>query len=81
MADTVAPIDIQNIDIAEPDYDVQLESLNQWQIAWRRSYSASSTIANPARATTGAFSFEAEDTLVMSPQSGLCHKRGDRRYW
>jgi peptide/nickel transport system permease protein len=36
MADTVAPIDIQNIDIAEPDYDVQLESLNQWQIAWRR---------------------------------------------
>jgi peptide/nickel transport system permease protein len=36
MADVIVPIDRRNIDITEPDYDVQLESLNQWQIAWRR---------------------------------------------
>jgi ABC-type dipeptide/oligopeptide/nickel transport system permease subunit len=36
MGDSLAPIDVIEIDTAEPDYDVQLESLNQWQLAWRR---------------------------------------------
>jgi peptide/nickel transport system permease protein len=27
---------IEDLDDASPDYDVQLESLSQWQIAWRR---------------------------------------------
>ena len=36
MGDSLAPIDVIEIDTTEPDYDVQLESLNQWQLAWRR---------------------------------------------
>src|SRR5438309_299046 len=36
MADIIGPARIENIEPPTPDYDVQLESLNQWQIAWRR---------------------------------------------
>ena len=37
MAEIIGPIDLPPTGPAEqPDYDVQLESLNQWQIAWRR---------------------------------------------
>ena len=39
MADIVGPIDLaaeRQLGRPSPDYDVQLESLNQWQIAWRR---------------------------------------------
>ena len=39
MADTFpAPpsAQIEDLDTTSPDYDVQLESLSQWQIAWRR---------------------------------------------
>ncbi|MEA2605743.1 MAG: N-terminal domain of oligopeptide transport permease, partial [Chloroflexota bacterium] len=37
MAEIIGPIDLPPTTPAEqPDYDVQLESLNQWQIAWRR---------------------------------------------
>jgi peptide/nickel transport system permease protein len=37
MAEIVGPIDLPPATPADqPDYDVQLESLNQWQIAWRR---------------------------------------------
>jgi peptide/nickel transport system permease protein len=33
----LAPIaDVEELDTSSPDYDVQLESLSQWQIAWRR---------------------------------------------
>ena len=37
MADLIGPARIEPIEpTVQPDYDVQLESLNQWQIAWRR---------------------------------------------
>jgi len=31
-----ARVDVEELDVTSPDYDVQLESLSQWQIAWRR---------------------------------------------
>ena len=39
MASLVPPINgamTEDLDPGGPDYDVQLESLGQWQIAWRR---------------------------------------------
>jgi peptide/nickel transport system permease protein len=35
MARAATPADIEEL-AAQPDYDVQLESLNQWQLTWRR---------------------------------------------
>jgi peptide/nickel transport system permease protein len=34
---TTTPVaEVEELDVTSPDYDVQLESLSQWQIAWRR---------------------------------------------
>ncbi len=30
------PAELEELEVSHPDYDVQLESLNQWQLAWRR---------------------------------------------
>ena len=35
MARAVTPADLEELS-TQPDYDVQLESLNQWQLTWRR---------------------------------------------
>ena len=35
MASAITPADIEELQ-TQPDYDVQLESLNQWQLTWRR---------------------------------------------
>jgi len=32
----LTPADIEELELERPDYEVQLESLNQWQLAWRR---------------------------------------------
>ncbi len=36
MADALVPDDIKAIEAGTDDYEVALESLNQWQLAWRR---------------------------------------------
>lgn len=32
----LTPAEIEELELEHPDYEVQLESLNQWQLAWRR---------------------------------------------
>jgi len=32
----LTPADVEELELEHPDYEVQLESLNQWQLAWRR---------------------------------------------
>jgi peptide/nickel transport system permease protein len=36
MANAITPADIEELAATQPDFDVQLESLNQWQLTWRR---------------------------------------------
>ena len=37
MGNLIPPaLEFEELEVATPDYDVQLESLSQWQIAWRR---------------------------------------------
>ena len=32
----LTPAEVEELELERPDYEVQLESLNQWQLAWRR---------------------------------------------
>jgi peptide/nickel transport system permease protein len=32
----LTPAELEELELERPDYEVQLESLNQWQLAWRR---------------------------------------------
>jgi peptide/nickel transport system permease protein len=32
----LTPAEVEELELEHPDYEVQLESLNQWQLAWRR---------------------------------------------
>jgi peptide/nickel transport system permease protein len=36
MARLITPADLEELEASNPDYDVQLESLSQWQLAWKR---------------------------------------------